>query len=67
MGKPKKFMFCANNICKRHPLLKTICDTTNMTTAVMLNDFSTSEVMFFEVTKNDICFTLSLQAYNFGK
>ena len=40
---------------------------TNMTTAVMLNDFSTSEVMFFEVTKSDICFTPFLQAHNFAK
>ena len=51
MGRPKKFMFCANNICLRLQLLKKISGMTNMTTAVMLNDFSTSEVMFFEVKK----------------
>ena len=40
---------------------------TNMTTAVMLNEFSTSDVMFFVVTKSDICFTPFLQANNFAK
>ena len=40
---------------------------TNMTTAVMVNDFSTSEVMFFEVTKSDLFLTPFLQAHNFAK
>ena len=38
-----------------------------MTTAVMLNDFLTSDVMFFLVTKSDICFIPFLQAHNFAK
>ena len=67
MGRPKKFMFCANNISLRLPLLKKVSGMTNMTTAVMLNDFSTSELMFFEVTKKDIFLTPFLQAHNFAK
>ena len=67
MGRPKKFMFCANNICLRLSLLKKISGMTNMTTAVMFNDFSTSEVMFFEVAKSDIFLTPFLQAHNFAK
>ena len=67
MGRPKKSMFCSNNISLRLPLLKKISGMNNMTTAVMLNDFSTSEVMFFEVTKMTFFLTPTLQAHNFAK
>ena len=52
MGKPQKTNLFATNLSYRLPIFKIISDMTNIIFAVMLNVFSVSRIMFFDMMLN---------------